>query len=498
MKKKAVLLAFCLCVGGLAGCEKTPENVVVREKGAGSIREYESTEQTGSSFYESLGAPEHYTNRASYEGGRLVIDTDADVILPDADAVNTYAVTAEEVSQELIDRVTEVFFPGGTFYHAEYLTETKEECQRKITELKKYKAEGNPDPYQYGRDENGAYYFDIDTRIAQYEESLAEAPEEKNEEEIRPSFGLTYLSGDPEDSEVTVADDYFYGIARVEDRLYDYEFHRMGPGIEFQISKIRSGEENRREVSYWVTGEELMDSGDEAERLWTRDEVERFLKISYEEAEALASEKAEALGMSLTAAGWDYELCYRGNEGIRESNVIDGGYLFYFVRELDGVPVTYTAETGGGYEGDISEEPTYESWKYERCNITVAGEGICAVELCNPYEVGGQQISNVKLMDFDSIIRIYGQMMEISNADLSADEKLRTYHIRRITLGYGRIYDPTVDNAAGLLVPVWDFFGEFDVEGDGYQIQNSGEHSTRSFLTVNAIDGTLIDRELGY
>ena len=95
MRKRAALLAFCILAGGLAGCEKTPEDVVVREKGIKSIREYESTESMGGSLYESLSVPKHYTNRSSYEDGRLVIDTDADVILPDVDAVSTYAVTAK-------------------------------------------------------------------------------------------------------------------------------------------------------------------------------------------------------------------------------------------------------------------------------------------------------------------------------------------------------------------------------------------------------------------
>ncbi len=72
-------------------------------------------------------------------------------------------------------------------------------------------------------------------------------------------------------------------------------------------------------------------------------------------------------------------------------------------------------------------------------------------------------------MDFDSIIQIYEQMMEVKNADISAYEKQRTYHINKIILGYSRIYDPNVDNTTGLLVPVWDFFGGFECESkDGY------------------------------
>ena len=101
-------------------------------------------------------------------------------------------------------------------------------------------------------------------------------------------------------------------------------------------------------------------------------------------------------------------------------------------------------------------------------------------------------------MSFDEITKIYEQMMEVSNADVSEMEKKRTYHIKKISLGLTRIYDPNTDNDTGLLVPAWDFFGGFDVEDEEYSFTNSGEYSTRSYMTINAIDGTVIDRELGY
>ena len=44
--KKKYLLAVCLCITFLAGCEKTPDEVIVKEKGAGNISQYESGEKT--------------------------------------------------------------------------------------------------------------------------------------------------------------------------------------------------------------------------------------------------------------------------------------------------------------------------------------------------------------------------------------------------------------------------------------------------------------------
>lgn len=70
-------------------------------------------------------------------------------------------------------------FEGARFYQAySYDQWTKEQYQEEITRLKKYKAEGNLDPYDYGKDENGELQFHIDEVIARDEEAMEEAPDE--------------------------------------------------------------------------------------------------------------------------------------------------------------------------------------------------------------------------------------------------------------------------------------------------------------------------------
>ncbi len=497
MRRKAFFLIFCICSGMLAGCEKTPEDTIVKKKGAESIREYQSTEHMGSALYKNLGVPKRYKNQSVYENGRLVIDTDADVLVPDVENISTYSVSAKNADQKMIDFVTDVFFPDAKFYHSEdYNTLTKEECQQKITELKKYQADANLDPYHYGKDKNGDYYFNLESRIAYYEENLKNAPNEKSMEEICPSFGLDYPVYDDNNMlKKEILEDFFYGTAEAKDGIYNYSISNGKPDLEFKIEKQWDHQIGLFEPVYEITGEQIMDSGDCTDHMWTKDEIEKYIHISYEDAEKIVLEKINNLDMNFTVYGWDYNLFYHGTEIMSESNILDGGYIFYFSREVDNVPITYTSIWGGGLE-DI--DSTLEPWRYERCIVIVGSDGIRGVELQNPYEIGQIQTQNVKMMDFDSMIRIYEQMMEISHSDLPIDEKLRMYHIRKITLGYCRIYDPTVNNTAGLLVPVWDFFGEFDLDSENESYQNSGEHSIRSLLTINAIDGTVIDRELGY
>ncbi len=502
MKKKYIpMVAAGLCIALFTGCQETPKDAIVRQKGADSVKSYESTEegvQAGTSLRELLGVPEHYANNVSYEGGGLVIDTDADVVLPEAGAINTYAVTAKEVSQNMIDTVTNAFFDDAKFYSSyTYDQWTKQDYQDEINRLKKYKSEGNLDPYEYGTDENGQPQFNIDDVIARDEEDMKTAPDEIAKEEVRPSFGLEYWDGKGEERTREVDEDSFYGVAETAQGNYDYQIsYGLAPDITFKISKDKKDlVADPREFADWIECSYLLGGEDNGQVRLMEDDVKGMLDISMEDAQKMAEEKVQKLGWGLEVSDWGYAVLHHGEGGARKESILQAGYIFHFTRKIDGVPVTYTDEYGGGLE---DMDSTLTPWSYERCDVIVGKDGIENVEIVNPYEVGAVQTEHVKLMDFESIAKIYEQMMEVSNADITKYETNRTYHIKRIVLGYSRIYDPTADNDSGLLVPVWDFIGGFDVKSDEGESTNNGEYSNQSFMTINAIDGTVIDRGLGY
>lgn len=496
MKRKYITVpAALLCISILAGCQETPENSIVKQKGSDNIKEYESSE---GSIHDMVKAPETYKNLSSYENGALVIDTDAEVILPEVASVNTYNVSAQEADQEMIDKVTDIFFKGDKIYHSyTYNVLTKDWYQADITRLKQYKAEGNTDPYEYGKDENGELHFNIDEVIAREEEFMAEAPDEVIKEEVKPCFGLEWVDGKGEEAQKVVDETEFRGMVETDHGIYSYDIisGTNTRDLKFNIEKKREDLPDERMFSIWQETRYLMDSEGDGYEPLSEDTIKKFLNISYEDAEKAAKDKISQLDWDWELTDWDYSVFKYGEEMASEDNIMDSGYIFYFTRVVDEIPVTFTDSYGGALE---DMDSTLIPWSYERCEIIVGDDGIQKVEIYNPYEVEGIQTENVKLMDFDSIIKIYEQMMEVSNADVTSFEKQRTYHIRKIKLGYARIYNPTVDNTAGILVPVWDFFGGFDSEMDEYSRKDSGEHSKRSFMTINALDGTVIDRELGY
>ena len=145
------------------------------------------------------------------------------------------------------------------------------------------------------------------------------------------------------------------------------------------------------------------------------------------------------------------------------------------------------------------DDTTTIPWCYERVEFTVNKEGLQNVQILNLYDVGEQQVENVEMLSFPEVAGIFEQMLRIKSADMEYST-LSKYEVDRVQLGYMRIYDPGTDSRSGLLVPVWDFFGrhtdEYDYEGETGS--STVERPQNSFLTVNAADGTVIDRNLGY
>ena len=94
-------------------------------------------------------------------------------------------------------------------------------------------------------------------------------------------------------------------------------------------------------------------------------------------------------------------------------------------------------------------------------------------------------------MDFADVTDIFQKMFAVKYDGEDMDVT-----IDAVRLSYMRVSEQD-KNYTGLLVPVWDFYGS-----QTWTLGN-GEPYTfcdpdASLLTINAIDGSIIDRSLGY
>ncbi|MCD7716330.1 MAG: DUF6034 family protein [Lachnospiraceae bacterium] len=549
MKNRRRYLALLLSAMLLSGCAATPDSSIVRQKGSQSQDNYReaddgSSEETGEtqnvsgvevsledepdtgSFDQEdtvsgnaenvlatrLGVPDTYTATASTSDGSFTMTSNnAMVEVPDVSQVPVYPVAQMEFTQEFIDLITEAFFGEGPVYdYAYYYQTTKAEALEKLNELKKYQAEGNTDPYGYieAARENGVFedgsvtesdIYNLQEEIDEWEQVYAEAPETVEKVEVTPGFGVT--SYEDENGNPVYYDDYFFGVVEREDGLFSYILkNSSSTPMSIRISRYADKEEITEDVSWEETYYDSETFASNAYRP-TQEKCEELAGITVEEAIAVTDTYMEQLGLSdefsvgFTTHAWKNLESSGFTSDTYTSSCIDGGWYIVYTRTLDGIPVTYEMNEGGGLE---SMESTTEPWCYEFVTFIVNADGLQEAEIQNLYEVGEKKYENVDLLSFSEIAEIFEQIIVIQNTDSYEDSA--SLEITEVTLGYMRIYDPGADSRSGTLVPVWDFFGSEEVHStyDGVEYTNYIDYPGNSFLTINAADGTIIDRSLGY
>ncbi len=509
-------------INGTENAADTPDNV---EDGANSDTENaadtpDNTENSAGDVSENtaenalaqkLQAPENYQLSLTSEDGKFKLECDADVYVPDVQKVPIYQVSQKEFSQEVIDQVTEAFFGDAPVCDSDYIYGwTKAEIEEKLNEWNGYLAAGNLDPYGYlaqakeaGADEEElerlSHY--LQDSIDEWEGLYADAPDTKEKKEVHPGFANL-----PESDEEAYLNDSFTGYVETQDGNFLYSFQRWSSmPMEIRVERIdreKGAQRDGRLDWFQVLG--LYDE-EKADASLTEEEQRALLEeqtgITKEEAIALADQYVKRLGLAeevsaknviLSRGTWDGDM--RGDD----PDVYIGGYGWQvdYTRDVDGFPVTDEMDSGGALE---SMESTLEPWCYELIQITVNQDGLQFARIENLYDMGEQRMENVQMLSFPEIADIFAQIIQIQNADMgNTDERKIT--ITKIALGDMRIYDPSVDSTIGTLVPVWDFFGFQEHAGtyEGESYYSKEAYSNRSFLTINAADGTIVNRSLGY
>ena len=197
-----------LCIGMFTGCAQTPDSSLVKPKGSKAVDAYTEADDVSGSKGEAsesknddgseskttirnlIDAPQNYKSHVEDDSAKLVVNTDASVEIPEVEKISAISVTAAEVTQELLDRITNAFFSEAKLYTMDsYYVKTKDEIKKTLDELKEDVANGNLDPYNYGTDDDGNYVYDIYEDIETWEQEYETAPEKKTLTEAKPVAG---------------------------------------------------------------------------------------------------------------------------------------------------------------------------------------------------------------------------------------------------------------------------------------------------------------------
>lgn len=169
------------------------------------------------------------------------------------------------------------------------------------------------------------------------------------------------------------------------------------------------------------------------------------------------------------------------------------GYCIHFTRELDGIPVTYTDRSGNAVH---TQAP---AWPYEQINMTFDEQGLTSFAWVGPYDVELLSEEYEFLLPFSEIQDTFEKMVlekygEYAESGVDREDILV---INEIRLGYMRVIEKEGDTT-GTMIPVWDFMGTHTISQSGGKLMTRPTGQYASLITINALDGTIIDRDFGY
>lgn len=509
----AVSLLLILSLAGTA-CVKTPDvEYVTNKEGQNSLISDNKTSDGGISIAEQVNIPERAEGTCEKVNEYTTIKIDAKVTVPDQTAVPIYSVVPVDISEENLKNYTECLFGAGKFHDRIYsryvyaVTRTEEEIYEQIetyTEwLNSAAITDTPEPV-FDENDNMIEMNEEDERM--YRDSIEALKDELLRLEEAPTYG------DPVTYEFTPQTETIY-LSDGEAVEYEYEsatYTGEYNGKEYDLSVFRDG--RNTEIDFELRKGTILKNGYDINLIRWSAEYERdhgsiaeknnSCQYSKEEAVDLCREFLTELGIENMDVGYVDDLHLLKHESGNETYLGNKGYYCYFYWGNENMGDSYAAgeddylalwtsqattllpfQVESGAFNDAEEG--YQLDKHRGIAVfTVLDDGIVRAWIQNPVENRELQAENVKLLDFDQVLKQGMAYMETLYGDFGTSDPggYQNIVIRSIELHYARMQSPNNENDF-TMIPVWDF-KEFE---DG-----------RIMLSINAIDGSRFDRESGY
>ena len=177
----------------------------------------------------------------------------------------------------------------------------------------------------------------------------------------------------------------------------------------------------------------------------------------------------------------------------------ESGYKhFTLLPVYEGIPVyPYTTMYGSDTGRQAAGVPFNRNLDQEEIFGTLYEGEVISLQWNSPFTVLSVENENVPLLSFERIMEIFKRQVFMS-VYCDKDHPI-TYRITGIQLSYMRVQIRDSDDY--YLLPVWDFTGYMIYDwqmSPGDMAVAQGHFHNMSILTINAVDGSILDRFLGY
>lgn len=485
MKKYKIILltAGLVAASAMSACQKNPEESIVKNKDFDKMVEQAKDGENGVSSPKDVAKEnETYKNSFSDESLGVEVEIDATLDIPDTDKLAIYRVKKKQISQAQLDKLFDCFLGDDQLYDASWMSRlTKKEIEEEIQDWKQ-NVENVKERIREGvlpESELQLYQDECDEAVNELKEAYETAPDEIS------------FEGYETEGKIRDVSDTEYGENK---NVCLFKGTNGGENGKYKAFSAENNEDYGNFLCYresmdgpivaggvipemMIIGRELLDGATEFK--------EYELTISEDEAISKAGGFIEDMGLE------DYRVykCEKREsfEELRnnnnDNNVIDFVYVVTYMRNINGAfLLPADSKTEQGWQGD-----TYVKrfWPVEYIDILVSDKGIIGVDYCTPLEFVDTVVEESAVKKFDEVKGIFENMVIPMYAE---EDSMKRVKVDSIKLGYAIISEK--DNyETGLLVPVWDFCGT---------VKRYDDISERTIMTINAIDGTIIDRAVGY
>ena len=466
MKKTIVVFSVIMIIAITAiGCQKTPESPLIIGKSSDDLIDKAGEGLSDESVAEKVNAPLQYEADFVSSDGMTAVSVNAAVDVPEASTAPIIRISTGSISQEQADVLLHELVRSKLY--DPYSAPSKSSIMKQILIAQQQLFSGPSDEdlrmTHYGK--NG----EILTWEEWMQQSIAALYQEYN------------AADDAQDAPIS-------GLFEVDDEGFAL-IYGEGISLEFGYEGIQiyngQGLGNSRALYSQNT------APDGFVMSYVTAEITRLDKsISLEDIPqiTISQENAKQLCDSLTEKlNIPFMMHYSTTKeygGAGGTNPVRCCYVLRYTRDFNGLPITYTSNRGDA----ITDSGTYnEPWPYETLTYYVNDDGIVGMRWEAPYSILENVTEDSSLIPFSEVEKIFEKMIAVKYANTQS-----IIAIENIRFGYARVAEQNRSGSA-LLVPAWDFFGTIS-DFNGISRSDYGT----SLITINAIDGNIIDRGLGY
>ena len=462
MKRKYLVMLFLSFLILLSACQPTPETAPVQGK-SGSLIDMIS----GNYEYEPENAAAlngQTWSETVFEEEGIHIIVDAKIITQDVKGypvVRVKSDTEKLLTSAFLQKSIGYFFDGCQPYYRT-LQPIKKECEMQIIWYQQMISTGLvKDDMMDSANQSLEYYKNAYIEAAEYI---------------------------PFDIETDPYGEKFMKDTGMEDVISLVAFPADGlMGILVKNNYVRFNRINS--LSYYYEYEVGLSSFDDVPKSVTMD-TKAALKIAEESVNIIAAgDDMKLARVATTNNASMYETDFSEFQDLEPRCLV-----FYFMRSFGGVEPNYivqAAKTFNTNEADIQFRPGVDP---DYIRVVVDDMKIVDWTWNHPDLIVGVMSQDVPLMPFEQIKDIFRQQVNYYYSYHAWPSSKETIKIDKIVLSLMKI-DEKDNNEASLVIPVWDFIGTQDSVFFG--IKDGGD-ADYSFLTINAIDGSSIDRSVGY